>query len=112
MAKRRDAAKERFWRQVIARQRASGLSIRAFCECEGLTESSFYLWRRELGRRTAPGRAARATFVPLRVLPDPSAAAAAIEIALPSGTVVRLRAGFDEQELRQVLAALAEGPPC
>jgi transposase len=111
MANRRDA-KERFWRQVIARHRASGLSIRAFCECEGLTESSFFLWRRELARRTEPGRAAWATIVPVRVVPDPSAAAAAIEIALPSGTVVRLRAGFDEQALRQVLAALAEGQPC
>ena len=111
MAKRRDAAKERFWRGVMARQRASGLSVRAFCECEGLGEASYYVWRRELARRARTMGRARATFVPVRVVPEPSPAAA-IEIALPSGTVVRLRAGFDEQALRQVLAALAGGQPC
>ena len=40
--KRRDAGKERFWREVLKRQAASGLSVRAFCRRESLTESAFY----------------------------------------------------------------------
>jgi transposase len=36
----RNPAKEQFWRQALARQKTSGLSIRAFCEREGLSEAS------------------------------------------------------------------------
>lgn len=32
----RDRQKEAFWRVVVSRQRRSGLSVRAFCEGEGL----------------------------------------------------------------------------
>jgi hypothetical protein len=41
----RDAARERFWRDVLKRQPASGLSVRAFCRKEQLAESAFYGWR-------------------------------------------------------------------
>lgn len=50
---RPDAAKETFWRKCIARQRKSGLTIRAFCRQEGLSEPSMYGWRREIARRDA-----------------------------------------------------------
>ena len=43
--------KEQWWRAVMDRQRASGLSIRGFCRGEKLSEPSFYAWRRELLRR-------------------------------------------------------------
>jgi hypothetical protein len=45
----RDAAKERFWRDVLKRFAASGLSVRAFCRNEKLAESAFYAWRRKVG---------------------------------------------------------------
>jgi hypothetical protein len=49
--KQRSAEKEAFWRGAVARQRASGLTVRAFCERERLVETSFHFWRRELMRR-------------------------------------------------------------
>ncbi len=45
---RRNRAKEQFWRKVVAEQRRSRLTVRAFCESRGLTEPSFYAWRAEL----------------------------------------------------------------
>lgn len=47
----RDLKREGVWRAVLERQRQSGLSIRAFCRREGISEPSFYAWRRELLRR-------------------------------------------------------------
>lgn len=49
--KRRSKRKEAEWRVLISRQRRSGLSIRQFCAEKGLSEPSFYAWRRELERR-------------------------------------------------------------
>lgn len=66
MAKRqRDPRKEAFWRRVLARWQGSGQSGRDFCRAAGLSEPSFYAWRRELARRDA---AARPKFLPVRVL--------------------------------------------
>lgn len=49
----RGAAKETRWREIIGRQVASGLSVRAFCRQEGIREPSFYGWRRTIRRRDA-----------------------------------------------------------
>ena len=54
MAQRnRSAAKEAYWREVVGKQRQSGKSVRAFCAEAGVSEPSFYAWRRELRRRDA-----------------------------------------------------------
>jgi len=45
---RREAAREQFWREVIAGQGESGLSLRAWCLRRKVSEASFYAWRREL----------------------------------------------------------------
>lgn len=44
----RDRELERAWRRRVRAQRTSGLTVRVFCEWEGLPESAFYFWRREL----------------------------------------------------------------
>ena len=43
--------RERFWRKAISKRERSGLTIRAFCEREELTESAYHFWRRELLKR-------------------------------------------------------------
>jgi len=61
MATRRNPAKELFWRQVFTHWQRSGLSVRAFCTQESLSEPSFYVWRRELVRRSGGAPAAAAS---------------------------------------------------
>ena len=64
MAKhQRDPAKEAYWRKVLQRFSASGLSVREFCKREQLTESAFYAWRRTIGERDEAGNSPPA-FVP------------------------------------------------
>jgi len=119
MAKhRRNRGKEQFWRRAVARYQKSGLSVRAYCAEHGLSEPSFYGWRRELVRRDqrrAELAAKPVAFMPVRVVSEPSAA---IEIVLSNGSIVRVRPGFDATTLRQVLAtveaaiAVAEDRPC
>jgi hypothetical protein len=109
--RQRDPKKEAQWRRTLARWRKSGLTIRDFCSAEGVSEPSFYLWRRELQRRD---QSAAPTFVPVRVVSEsaPAPAVTALEIVTPSGHVVRVGSGFDAATLHRLLAALTERPSC
>ena len=67
--KERLSSKERFWRRMVRQWRKSGLSVRAFCAERGLSEPSFYAWRRTFAERDATA----VPFVPLTVTPELSA---------------------------------------
>jgi hypothetical protein len=54
--------KEEFWRLIMADQQASGLSARAFCKRDGISESMFYNWRSKLAARD--GRSQEADTTP------------------------------------------------
>ena len=99
-----------FWRQALARQRKSGLSIRRFCEQEALATATFYLWKRRLGQGTGRRDEARASvsFTPVQVVPEATSVAASggIEILLPHDRRVRLTGMVDRQQLADVLAVL------
>jgi hypothetical protein len=68
---RRDPEREAFWRGALKRFDGSGLTVRAFCQRERLTESAFYAWRRTIaqrdGKRRQRGTPGRPNFLPLRV---------------------------------------------
>ena len=101
-------SRQEFWRQALARQRKSGLSIRRFCEQEALATATFYLWKRRLGQGTA-GTLAPVGFAPVQVEPEsaPATAAGSMEILLPHDRRVRLTGTVDRQQLADVLAVLA-----
>jgi hypothetical protein len=46
MAKIDRADRQRYWREAIERQQASGQSIVGFCGQEGLSLASFHAWKR------------------------------------------------------------------
>ena len=131
--RRCDPARRQQWQTAIQRWQSSGQSVRAFCRQEGLKESAFFFWRRELAlhnradtaspvsppcaskRKTLPpaeptGPTAR--FLPVQVVAghDPQRAGD-IEIVLGSGRAVRVPPQFDRQTLADVLAVL-EGRSC
>ncbi|MFN0055455.1 MAG: IS66 family insertion sequence element accessory protein TnpA [Planctomycetales bacterium] len=123
MGKAADASKERYWRKVIGRQRDRGETVARFCAREGVPVHQFYWWKRTLrtrDRRSTLGRAqarqdaaaeargVTASFLPVRL---PFSTAAPIELVHPGGWVVRVRAGFDPQLLRQILAIVDPPAP-
>lgn len=48
---KRSSDREAFWRLLVEEQRGCGLTIRTFCQQKGISEPSFYAWRRELQQR-------------------------------------------------------------
>lgn len=104
---RSDAAATRRWVERLERFATGNHTVVAFCAAEGVSQSNFYLWRRRLAQPVA-ATAITPTVVPLRVAPSP---ATPIELALPSGTVVRFPADARPELLVAVLRGL-EGRPC
>jgi transposase-like protein len=135
--RRCDPQRQHYWEEVMRRWKEGGQSVRAYCCQEGLQESAFYFWRRELSRRRSPsdaaseplpkaartmpglrlpGRSSRprrsaALFLPVRVVEGCAAQVAnGIEIVLSDGRVVRVQPRFDQQTLADVLAVLEQRP--
>jgi transposase len=112
-------AEGRYWREADARVivdswQASQETLAQFARHHGLDRRRLSRWVGRLGRiAPAPVR-----FHPVRVARDggvPRGGGAPIEIAFgtdPQGRVVRVAPGFAADDLRRVLALLAERPPC
>jgi hypothetical protein len=107
MAGKQMSAKERFWRDMVGRRR-SGQTIRVFCEEHGLSEPSFYAWRRLIAERDA--EASAPAFVPVHVASPVEQSS--LEVVVSSGRVVRVAPGFDAATLRRLLVVLEEAPSC
>jgi hypothetical protein len=95
----RDAAKERFWRRVLKRQARSGLTGRAFCRREGLSEPSYYGWKRIIAERDVEvARAASASAV------NATAKGVTAQAYASSESTARTAAARDEARLNNVHA--------
>jgi len=105
MAGGRSVERERYWRQVIRDQAASGLSISAFCREQEVSPASFFSWRRKLaagGREEVSGK-----FIPIELAPPASLVRQpGFEVALPNGLRIHVPPQFDAGALRALLAVL------
>ena len=111
---RRSAEKEAFWRLVIDEQESSGLSVRAFCKRESVSEPSFYAWRKELERRDRAGEQQSDALIPVHVVDGKDSAAglhgspvsppsSTLELETPSGFKIRFDRQLDAAILRDLL---------
>lgn len=88
------------WGELIKRQKASGLSVPAFCRREGINAWTLYGWRSRLRRgqpwqsesQAAPAREAR-SFIDLGALRSPAAQRWEVRLDLGEGIVLRLVRG-------------------
>lgn len=89
------------WRARIAAQRQSGVSVKQFCAQQGVTEQSFYYWRKRL-QTPSSMRFALVEAEPRRG----PAEHAALELVLTTGERLRIGASVDAATLQQVLEVL------
>ena len=90
------------WAERIAAQQRSGISVKQFCKEQGLTEYSFYAWRKRL-QETGPVQFALVDRNPRR---QDRLTEAALELVLATGERLRIIAGVDAATLRTVLDVL------
>jgi transposase len=93
------------WTERFARFATAGQTIAAFWAAEGVSEPSFYAWKRKLASRPATSP----SLVPIHL--TPTLADVGLELVLPSGSRLRLPADYPPEQLAVLLRGL-EGRPC
>ena len=86
--------KRKYWSTLIAKQEASGKTIRTFCQEQGVGDHCFYYWRKRLQKSEAVMQ-----FALLKTV----ASAAPLELILANGEQLRIRNGIDAATFRLVL---------
>lgn len=103
MNKKISSTRQDYWRKVIGEQSGSGQSVGAFCRGRGISDASFYTWRKRLSEESPlkfalveAGTAAKA--------------ASGLELALTSGERLHIAPDTDAATVRMVLSVLRELP--
>ena len=96
------APRRDYWRERIAEQKRCGLTVGRFCKEQGLTEYSFYAWRKRLQEK-GPVRFALVERSGRR---QERTTEAALELVLATGERLRIGTGVDPATLRAVLDVL------
>ena len=112
-AKKADTDQQQFWAMVLETFKSSGHSVRRFCQQEGLSEASFYSWRKRLRVHETPE--------PQKVPPQPesfiqvstpSGKSSVLELVLASGHTLRIPSDIDREFLSGVLSAVKQAKLC
>ena len=90
------------WAERIAAQQRSGISVKQFCKEQGLTEYSFYAWRKRL-QGSGPVRFA---LVERSARRQEQTTESVLELVLATGERLRIGTGVDITTLRTVLDVL------
>jgi len=86
------------WRRLIEQHERSGLTVTAFCERAGVSQASFYGWRRKLQDGV--------TFAEVTLSTAAPSDGGGIELRLPDRRCVVVRPGFDRRTLLDLLDTL------
>ena len=91
-------SKPEYWRRLIAEQESGEQRVRPFCRERGITEPSFYYWRKRLRKRET------VQFALLETKPrDTGSVTSRFELVLTSGERLRIGNEVDAATLRVVL---------
>ena len=105
----------RKWRELVVRQRGSGLSVAAFCRRNGVAVSSLFAWKRRLSDAAAVPAFVEATIADAAADAavadgsgggDASGRAAGVTIELTGGRRILLARGFDRRALLDAIDVL------
>jgi len=113
MGRKPSQSTESTWRDRLARFRKCGLTVKEFCRQEGVSDPSFYQWRKRLdggrqgARRTGRSRGGPTktvkslAFMPVKVssagdAPGSWLGSALVEVELPNGVRIRVPATHSE----------------
>lgn len=103
--------KESRFKELVAQQKQSGLTIIEFCSHHGIAPATFHYWKKKFSTKSG-----RRDFIPLVVksseedIPKGSACSeissgkeALLEVVYPNGIILRLKQDIDLAQLRTLI---------
>lgn len=113
------AEERQFWLMVFETHQASGLTVKQFCQNEGLAVWSFYRWRRELGALDSSQAGPLPVKTPGGIEPgvrpprfhqiaQVTSSCPDLQIVFPAGIHLQVHGHYDRQLLREAVALLRE----
>lgn len=105
------------WRERLKRSEQSGLSVARFCQAEGVSQPSFYQWKKKLvvpANSSGDLQVARRKFRAVEVSsPAMSTSGSATIIRLARGVEIELGSDLRvvESIVKQLLALPSDSPP-
>jgi hypothetical protein len=97
------------WAARVEAWKMSGVSVREYAEREGLKPRSLQWWSWKLrSKASAPRRtrARRVGFVELQASPAAAAERESVELTFPSGHVLRIPIGMDEDTMMSLVTTV------
>jgi len=108
-----DTDQRQFWQMAIETWQSGGLSVRQFCQQEGLSEASFYAWRKKLIKTQLPViKKEEVKPEPFIQVSIPSGPPVSLELALASGHTLRIPLNADSTFLTSVFSAMKQAKLC
>ena len=116
MARTDSAERQRFWQELFAKRASLGLSVAQVCEEAGVSQATFYAWRKRLqsSRRTSARVGSRrgmtktaSPLVPVRIVSDhlDEGRTPTVVVDLPGAVRVQIPPGCDASTIQAVLQA-------
>ena len=102
MARSKPTEAEKKWRVHVDTWSASGMSMRAFAQREGLNVGSLSAWQRRFRVDATPAT----TFAPLVVQSGSAKSHNGFELTLRDGIGLRIPPDFDEATLTRIVRAI------
>ena len=111
--KKPDTDQQQFWQMVLETFKSSGLSVRQFCNQEGLSEPSFYSWRKRLTKTQTSDvdkeEAPTETFIQVSM---PKAESRCLKLVFASGHTLQIPSEIDSAFLTGILSAVKQAKLC
>ncbi len=105
--------RRQFWQMAIETWQDSDMSISKFCRIEGLSEGTFYNWRKKLnGGHSQPDKHTTRSPSAFIEVAMPKNNHAALELLLSSGNTLRISSAADNKTLSNVISVLRQAGLC
>ncbi|MHC4792225.1 MAG: IS66 family insertion sequence element accessory protein TnpA [Planctomycetota bacterium] len=105
--------RRQFWQMAIETWQDSGMSISKFCRAEGLSEGTFYNWRKKFnGGHSQPDKQTAKSAAAFIEVAMPKGNHAALELLLSSGNTLRISSTADNKTLSNVISVLRQAGLC
>jgi len=105
--------RRQFWQMAIETWQDSGMSVSKFCKAEGLSEGTFYNWRKRLsGRHSQRNKQTDSSSSAFIEVAMPKSGHATLELVFSSGHTLRINSKADNKTLSNVISVLRQAGLC